>query len=180
MKPTTDVYTRLQDRLIYEAQNLRSVRKQMQELAPAYNRYLDLDNELDSRRHRMSIILGLLGPERVTEIVKADNTASLGEALEQQKPLSELREKLRLWRAVREYVRMAGTSRIADIHQFLEWAGLKDVTRQAIESALKQHEDTFETTKRGHERFVALKRTAHSRKKKARPGLKPRIDRTLD
>ena len=166
MKPTTDVYMRLQDRLLYEAQNLRSVRQKMQELAPAYNRYLDLDRELDSRRYRMSIILGLLGPDRIPEIVKADNTACLGEALEEQKPLHELREKLRLWRAVREYVRMAGTSKIADVHGFLDWAGLKDVTRQAIESALKQHEDTFEITKRGHERFVALKKTTRSSKKK--------------
>jgi hypothetical protein len=142
---------------------MRSIREKMGELASAYVRYMELDDELARRRHSSSILLGLFGPDRVAETMKiaetmnTDDTACLKETLEERRPPQELREELRLWRAVREYVRMAGESSVGDIQGFLTWVGIKNVTRQAIESALRQHKEEFEIIKRGHERYVALK-----------------------
>jgi hypothetical protein len=70
---------------------------------------------------------------------------------------TELREKLRLWRAIREYLRVAGEAKIGDIQEFLEWVGIPDFSRQALESALQNHQDLFEITKKGHERYIKLK-----------------------
>ncbi len=157
---------RLQQRLLHESRSVRSIKQKMKELASAYNQFLDLDHELESRHHRMSIIMGLFGPDRVEQTIKIDDTTCLEEALADHTSPQELRKKLRLWRAVREYLRVAGNSTIGDVHAFLTSMGIKDITRQAIESALKQHEDAFEITKRGHERYIALRRKRQSGKKK--------------
>jgi hypothetical protein len=54
---------------------------------------------------------------------------------------------------------MAGESKVGTIQAFLNWIGMEDVTRQAIESALKRHSNLFEIKKKGHERYVALKKS---------------------
>jgi hypothetical protein len=157
MKTPADVYTRLQERLLHECQSMRSKRERMKKLASAHHEYLDLDEELKIVHHRMSIILGLLGPGRIPETVGTDTTNCLGQTLEAFAPPKELREKLTLWRAVREYLRVAGESRISDVQEFLSWIGMQDFSRQALESALVNHEDVFEISKIGRERYIALK-----------------------
>ena len=157
MKTPAEVYVRLQQRLVHEARSMRSKRNQMKKLSFAYNRYVDLDREIDTVRHRISIIVGLLGPDRVAETVKIDSTACLGETLGLLRPPQEARERLTLWRAVREYLRVVGEAKIGDIQEFLDWIGLQDFTRQALESALQNHENEFEVSKKGRERYVSLK-----------------------
>jgi hypothetical protein len=157
MKTPADVYTRLQERLLHECQSMRFKRQRMKKLASAYNEYLDLDEEIKIVHHRMSIILGLLGPGRISETIDTDATNCLGQTLEAFASPKELREKLTLWRAVREYLRVAGESKISDVQAFLSWIGIHDFTRQALESALQNHEDVFEINKRGRERYIALK-----------------------
>lgn len=155
MKSPEDVYARLQERLLHESRSMRSKRQKRNKLAESYHKYLDLDHEIDLVHHRMSIILGLFGPDRVAEAVRADSV--LAEALKSFDPPNELRQKLRLWRAIREYLRVVGESTISGIQEFLEWIGLPEFTRQAVESALQNHEDEFEIRKRGRERYVTLK-----------------------
>lgn len=163
MKPNPDIYKLMQKRLLNECRRIHSIRQEMDELASAHLRYLDLKEDLAIRRHSTSSLLGLFGPKLVAEtkkMVETENTEDktyLEETLNERGAPDELREELRLWRAVREYVRLAGESSIGDIQEFLDWVGIKSVTRQAIESALRQHRETFEVAKRGHERFVALK-----------------------
>jgi len=157
MKTPADVYMRLQERLLHQCESMRSKRQQIKKLSSAYNKYLDLDEEIKIVHHRISIIVGLLGSDRVAETAKADTTTCLGEILEQFPPPKDLREKLTLWRAIREYLRVAGEARIGEILSFLTWIGIEDFTRQALESALQNHEDVFEITKRGNERYVSLK-----------------------
>jgi hypothetical protein len=53
---------------------------------------------------------------------------------------------------------MAGESKVGDVQEFLNGLGMENVTRQAIESAMKRHADWFEITKKGHERYVKLKK----------------------
>jgi hypothetical protein len=131
----------------------------MKKLSSAYYRYLDVDVQLQNSQRRMLYIIGLLGPDRVEETMTVDDTESLREALGANSTAQELREKLSLWRAVREYLReVPGNSKVGDIQAFLNWLGMEDVTRQAIEAALKRHSDSFEVTKKGHERYVRLKK----------------------
>jgi len=157
MKTPADVYTRLQERLLHECQSMRLKRQRMKKLAAAYHEYLDLDEEIKIVHHRMGIILGLIGPGRISETVGADSTNCLGQTLEAFAPPKELREKLTLWRAVREFLRVAGESKISDVQGFLSWIGMDKFSRQGLESALANHEDVFEINKRGRERYIALK-----------------------
>ena|ERR1700690_4375707 len=158
MRLKQDVYLRLQRRLIHECTSTRSLREEMKELSSAYNQYVDCESRLQESNQRMSYLMGLLGPDRVIETMKADGTSCLRKTLESHTPPSELRDKLSLWRAIREYLReVPGKSKVGEIQDFLTWMGLENVTRQAIESALKRHSDWFKVTKRGHDRYVELK-----------------------
>jgi len=153
-----DVYARLQQRLIHECTSISAIREEMNALARAYNRYSDLDSQLTEHERRLTLLTRLLGPERFDETMKADDTKCLEEAFETLPSPQEWREKLRLWTAIREYLRVVvGESKLRDIQNFLNWIGLANVTRQAIESAIKQHSDYFEIIKKGHERYVKLK-----------------------
>jgi hypothetical protein len=129
----------------------------MKKLASAYHEYLDLAEELKIGHHRMSIVLGLIGPERVSETVDGDTTNCLAQTLEEFDSPKGLRDKLTLWRAIRECLRVAGECTVSDVQAFLSWFGVQNFSRQALESALQNHEDEFEIGKRGRERFIALK-----------------------
>lgn len=163
VKSNPDVYKLMQKRLLNECRRIRFIRSEMEQLASAHLRYLDFEEDLAKRLHSTSSLLGIFGPDLVADTKKvaatteADDLECFEEVLKERRTPEELREELRVWRAAREYVRLAGESSIADIQQFLEWMGIKSITRQAIESALKQHKDSFEITKRGHERYVALR-----------------------
>lgn len=135
---------------------MRSKRREMKKVAPAHNRYLDLDRALDIDRHDMHIIIGMFGPDRVTETVKADATACLSDALKVLRTPRDARERLALWRAIREYLRVAGEATISDVQEFLVWISFPNFTRQALESALQNHDDIFKVTKRGKERYIEL------------------------
>ena len=162
MKINQDVKSLLQERLVHENKILRAKKKLRKKLSSTYHRYVDVDREIKVTHHHISILAGLLGPEGIAKILRTNPKACLGETLEEFPPLSALREKLRLWRAVREYVRVAGESRLGDIQEFLEWIGIPDFSRQALESALQNHQDLFQVTKKGHERFVSLKEDEES------------------
>jgi hypothetical protein len=158
MRTAQEVYARLQQRLLHECRNIVSKGQEMGELAAPYHRYVDLEDQVSSSRRRMSYIVGLFGPDRIEQTMKIDDTTCLRKILGLHPSPRELRKKLRLWRAVREYLRIAGKSTVTEIQVFLDWLGLERITRQAIESALKRHEDTFKVTKSGHNRYVELKR----------------------
>jgi hypothetical protein len=163
MKSYQDIYKLMQKRLLNECRRIRAIRREMDELASPHLRYMDLEEDLAKRLHSTSSLLGLFGSDgvaetkKLVETINSDDLACLEETLKERRSPQELREELRIWRAVREYVRMAGESSVVDIQEFLEWIGVKNVTRQAIESALRQHKENFEITRRGHERYVALK-----------------------
>ena len=158
MRLKQDVYLRLQSRLIHECESVHSMRQQMKELSSAYNKFVDLDRRLQESEKRMSYIARLMGPARFSETAHAGNATCLREMFESDSFAETQHKKLALWRAVREYLREApGKSTVGEIEEFLVWIGLGDVTRQAIESALKLHNDWFKVTKKGHQRYVELR-----------------------
>ena len=161
MRTPRDVATELQQALIEQCQTARSIRAEMDALFPQYYKYRELDRHLEESRRRISHILGLLGPDQVEATVQIDRTECLLEVLKDHRSPQELREGIRLWVAVREYLRaVPGESKVCDIQKFLNWIGMKNVTRQAIESALKRHSDSFDVSRKGRERYVAVKEKA--------------------
>jgi hypothetical protein len=130
----------------------------MKELSAAYNRYVDLKVHSKDHRKRLFYIIRLLGFDSITRAMKADGAVCFEETFETGSSTQELREKLPLWKAIREYLRVVpGKSRVCDIEAFLNSLDGKDVTRQAIDSALKRHNDRFEITNKGHASYVELK-----------------------
>lgn len=153
----------LQERLLNRSRRMRSLRLEMDALLSAHVRYQDLEEDFAQESHSASILIGLLGSAGVDETLAAaesvsdDDPSCLKQTLSERRPAEELRENLRLWRAVREIVRLGGESSVGEIQDSLVSLGMGNVTRQAIESALRQHTKEFSVSKRGRELYVDLK-----------------------
>jgi hypothetical protein len=157
MKPVQDVYTNIRQRLLHECEGVRNGRQEMESLAAQYHRYRDLQAEVDSHWKRILYILRLIGPDRAAKVMASDKTGVIREATDNPSQSDDGRADLPVWKAIREYLREAGEARVGEIQSFLTWLGFENVSRQAIESALKRHERTFGVRTKGHERFVSLK-----------------------
>ncbi len=62
-----------------------------------------------------------------------------------------------LWLAMKAIVEQTTEVQVVDLQDALEYFKIK-ASRQAIESALASHKETFETKVRNREKFVSLKR----------------------
>jgi hypothetical protein len=153
----------LQERLLNRSRRMQSFRLEMEALLSAHVRYQDLEEALAQESHSASILIGLLGRAGVAETlavaenVSDEHPSCLEQTLSERGPAEELRDNLRLWRAVREIVRLGGESSVGEIQGSLVSLGMDNVTRQAIESALRQHRKEFSVSKRGRELYVDLK-----------------------
>ena len=64
---------------------------------------------------------------------------------------------VKLWEILELYLSFVPEAQVADILGFFEWIGYKS-NRQAIESTIKTHKDTFAVRKEGWDRFISLAR----------------------
>lgn len=158
MNPRPDFQTLLLQRLLHQHHGERSVALEMEELSAAYNRYLDLADQLKEHRKRILYITQLLGPDRVARGASLRGVESAPTRSAATPAHKESQGRLPLWRAVRECLRVAGKSRVSDIEAFLNSLGGKRATRQAIESALKRHGDWFVVTRTSHAVYVDLRK----------------------
>jgi hypothetical protein len=158
MNPRPDYQTLLLRRLLHQRRGERSAAQEMEELSAAYNRYIDLADQLEEHRKRISYITRLLGPDRVAQGINLDRAESKPTGSEATPAHTESQERLPLWKAVRECLRVAGKSRVSDIEAFLNSLGGKRVTRQAMISALNRHSDWFVVTKARHAVYVDLRK----------------------
>ncbi|HZR30950.1 MAG TPA: hypothetical protein VFA76_03735 [Terriglobales bacterium] len=69
----------------------------------------------------------------------------------------KLRQELNLWEVLAYYLEATTEARVPDIQQFLAHAGVRKITKQAIESALRTHADIFNIRLEGREKFISLK-----------------------
>jgi len=157
MPSIAEVQDRMHQRLEHECLSLQSMRKEMEELSRAYNRYIDLKNEVEARSKRIQRLVGVLGDEFLDEMAANRSQAVIEETNLQGNP-SDLRIELRLWLAIREYLRVAGEAKVGDIQDFFEAMNFETVSRQAIESALRSHNKIFRVVKRGRDKYVSLKK----------------------
>jgi hypothetical protein len=151
-----DVQEMMRQRLEHECASIQPLRKEMDKLASAYNRYLDLKGEIDSRSKRIQRIMGVLGDEYLFEMCGSDEPIA-SETNLQGHP-DNLRADLPLWRAVREYLLVAGEAKVGDVQQFLETMNFEKCGRQAIESALRSHDSVFRIVRRGRDKYISLKK----------------------
>ncbi len=107
-------------------------------------------------------ILRLFGPDCVAKIVKSDQTGILREIADNPPQSDDGSIRLPLWKAMREYLREEGQSRVGEIQLYLESKGYTNLSRQTIESAIKRHSETFGVRTRKHERLVSLKESEES------------------
>jgi hypothetical protein len=151
---STDVERMMHQRLKHECVSLKSTRDEIEQLADSYNRYVDLKSEADNRGDRIRRFMAILGPDSLDGL----GTDDVQEEIERQGEPEALREELPLWRAIEEYlIIVAGEAKVGDVQDFFS-AMTYQVTRQAIESALRSHSDTFRVVKRGRDKYISLKK----------------------
>jgi hypothetical protein len=141
----------MSDRLSHDQQQVSRLSQQLSELSSAYNRYLDLQREVEAHVRsieKLTALLAGLWPEYPPESM---------EDLRQEEKAQELRKELELWEAVQQYLRFAPSeARVRDIVEFLELVDMPS-SRQAVEAAINAHPKTFAVKKRRRDKFVSLK-----------------------
>jgi len=152
--PTTaDAERMMQQKLEHECASVQSARKEISELASAYHRYMDLKDQIEDKSKRIQRLMAILGTDSI-ENMGSDEVKS--ETNLQGEP-EELRKGLSLWRAIREYLVIAGETKVGDVQGF--FSGMNyEVSRQAIESALRSHLNVFRVVKRGRDKYISLKK----------------------
>jgi hypothetical protein len=148
-----DIKKRLDQQYIEDVKQLRKNYSEQNKLRPSVVRFNDLEREAKAREERMARVIVLLGDEKFADTRRellAGNDVS-------KEIVVNVDEKLPLWSAMRAIVEQTTEVQVVDLQDALEYFGMK-ASRQAIESALASHKETFETKTRNREKFVSLKR----------------------
>jgi hypothetical protein len=163
-----DAVLGMSERLRHEWKRVQDGRREMAELAPAYNRYLDLQEE---QAHALDRI------DRLTTLLPSDDLHEVSVTTPEFEP-ADLLDDIPLWEAMVEYLQHVPKARVSDLLGFCKFVGVKNATRQGIESALRYHSDRFHVTKSSYEKFISLRsnserRSAHAAStKKSKAGAK--------
>ncbi|HWY19911.1 MAG TPA: hypothetical protein VNX26_01755 [Candidatus Acidoferrum sp.] len=148
-----DIEKRLNQQYAEDEKQLRKNYSEQNKLRPHVVRFHDLEREAKAREERMARVLKLLGDEKFLdtrrELLKGEDVS--------KEVTVFVEEKLPLWLAMRAIVEQATELQVVDLQDALEYFKVK-ASRQAIESALASHKETFETKVRNREKFVSLKR----------------------
>lgn len=151
---SADVERMMHQRLKHECASLQSTRDEIAQLADSYNRYVDLKGDANNRGERIRRLMAILGPDSLDGL----GTDEVQSEMDLQGEPEALREELPLWRAIEEYlIIIAGEAKVGDVQDFFS-AMNYEVTRQATESALRSHGDTFRVVKRGRDKYISLKK----------------------
>lgn len=153
----TDALDSLKQQLVSECQRILAIRNEKRKYADAYNRYVALQRELQERATRIDELAGMLGPNGLLATEIEDSTNAVSDTLETHTAIAQLRNELPLWKAVRWYVAYAGEARINDVILFLQALKVEGANRNAIESALRKHPETFNIRMAKREKYLSLK-----------------------
>jgi hypothetical protein len=149
----SDIEKRLDQQYTEDVRQLRKNYSEQNKLRPFVVRFHDLEREAKAREDRIVRVVMLLGEEKFADTRKellAGNDVSM-------EIVVSVDDKLPLWLAMKAIVEQTTEVQVVDLQDALEYFGVK-TSRQAIESALASHKETFETKTRGREKFVSLKR----------------------
>ena len=148
-----DIEKRLDQQYNEDARQLRKNYTAQNQLRRSVIRFNDLEREAKAREERMARIVMLVGEERYTDTLKALRG---GEDVSKEIAIT-IGDRLPLWKAMLAVVEQVGEIQVVDLQEALEYFKIK-TSRQAIESALASHKETFDTKVRGREKFVSLRR----------------------
>jgi hypothetical protein len=148
-----DIEKRLNQQYDADAKSLKANYARQNKLLPAVIEFRDLEREAKDREDRMRRVIELLGEEKFDDTrkeLRAGNDVSRMIAV-------NVDDDSPLWETMRTILEQAGELQVIDLQDALLHFG-KKASRQAIESALASHKETFETRTRNREKFVSLKR----------------------
>ena len=163
MKPVNETDAKIRHRLLRECEGVVAEREIQEELARHHLRYLD--SKRRSREHwkRIMYILRLFGPDCVAKIVKSDQTGILREIADNPPQSDDGSIRLPLWKAMREYLREEGQSRVGEIQLYLESKGYTNsYLAKRLNPQSRGIAETFGVRTRKHERLVSLKESEES------------------
>jgi hypothetical protein len=148
-----DIEKRLDQQYTEDAKQLRKNYSEQNKLRPSVVRFHDLEREAKTREERMARIIKLLGENKF-----GDTRRELLKGEDVSKEITVyVDDKLPLWLAMKAVIEQATEMQVVDLQDALEYFKVK-ASRQAIESALASHKETFETKVRNRDKFVSLKR----------------------
>ena len=148
-----DLEKRLEQQYNEDVKYLRKNYSEQNKLRASVLRFQDLEREALVREDRMQRVILLLGEEKF-EDTRRELLAGKDVSRE---IVVFVDDKLPLWLAMRAIVEQVTEIQVVDLQDALLHFG-KKASRQAIESALASHKETFETKTRSREKFVSLKR----------------------
>jgi uncharacterized membrane protein YgaE (UPF0421/DUF939 family) len=148
-----DITKRLTKQFDADDKSLRANYAKQNKLLAAVLEYRDLENEAKVREDRMRRVIELLGDENFE-----DTRKDLLAGKDVSKVISvNTDDSSPLWEAMRTILEQVSELQVVDLQDALLHFGRKS-SRQAIESALASHKETFETRTRNRDKFVSLKR----------------------
>jgi hypothetical protein len=152
-----EIAGRMRQRLLHECKSIAVGRERIEADIEAYHRVKDEMEQVRRRESRVNSILGVFGLNEVARI--HEHEPELASALDSVTKISPttLRDKLSLWEAMKEYLQYVSEARIAEMEDFFCAVYMPNANRQAMESALKRHPETFRTRKDGREKYISLK-----------------------
>jgi hypothetical protein len=147
-----DVRKRLEQQFHEDEKYLRRNYAEQNKLRPTVLRFHDLEREARARELRLQRIAALVGDEHF-----ADTRRDLLSGIDVSKEIQFDDVEVPLWLAMKAIVEQVSEIQVIDLQNTLAYFGRK-CTRQAVESALAAHKETFDTEVRSREKFVSLKR----------------------
>jgi hypothetical protein len=148
-----DIERRLDQQYDEDVRQLKKNYSEQNRLRPSVLRYYDLEREAKAREERMARVVMLLGEHKFEDIRR-----ELLKGTDVSKQIVTVTDdKLPLWSAMKAIIEQVTELQVVDLQDALEYFEVK-ASRQAIESALASHRETFETKTRGRDKFVSLKR----------------------
>jgi hypothetical protein len=147
-----DVKKRLEQQYHEDEKYLRQNYAEQNKLRPSVLRFHDLEREGQAREQRLKRIAALLGDDAFL-----DTRRELLNGIDVSKEIQFDDDEVPLWLAMKAIIEQVSEIQVIDLLNTLAYFGRK-CTRQAVESALAAHKETFETKVRNREKFVSLKR----------------------
>ncbi len=155
-----EITERLRRRLLHECKSIAASRERIKADIDAYHRVIDEMEQVSRREKRVNSIVGVLGLDELARIY--DKESELRSAINSAATVSpaKLQNSLALWEAMKEYLQHVPEAQIAEMEDFFEAVKMPNSNRQAMESALKRHPETFKIRKDKRDKFISLKSRA--------------------
>lgn len=148
-----NIAAKISDELLARADELATVEAEMSQLESAYERFRELTKRAETLQADISEAAAVIGTEEFMLQTRDDYAKKNVKLL---LPVSRLRERLPLWRAMVRIVKHVPWIQIVDLEEVLRELDFC-VSRAAIESALIVHKKVFRIRRIERAKFVALK-----------------------